>query len=143
MQSMQETSPITMQARRQDSVTGGHKQIWAGHKKFIASNSREWTKKQRFLSQISTMSGVKTKKKKDFISKNTRISTISGMKLQKKGSLMQNLQKTVLITNSWMTTSILGVSGLELLLSGTKPVNFFGAQSLLWGEQFSFGGHKR
>ena len=56
---------------------------------------------------------------------------------------MQNLQKKkkqFLPTNSCMTTSILGVSGLELHSSGTNPVNLFGAQSLLGGEQFLFGG---
>ena len=39
-----------------------------------------------------------------------------------------------------MTTSSLGVSGLELHASGTESVTFFGAQSSLGGAQFSFGG---
>ena len=142
MQSTQETNPITMQARLQDSVTGGHKQIGAGHKKFTASNSREWTKKQRSLSRISTNSGVKAKKKQKknvFISKNTQISTISGVKPQKKRTFnAKSAKKQFLLTNSWMATSILGVSGLDLHSSGTKPL--FVAKSSLGVEQFSFGG---
>ena len=39
-----------------------------------------------------------------------------------------------------MTASILGVSSLELHSNGTEPVNFFGAKTLLGGEQFPFGG---
>ena len=39
-----------------------------------------------------------------------------------------------------MTTSILGVSGLEVHSSGTKPDTFFGAKSSLGRDQFSFGG---
>ena len=61
---MQKTNPIRMQARRQDIVTGGHKQILEWHKKFTHSNSREWTNKQRSLLQMFTNSGVKTKPKK-------------------------------------------------------------------------------
>ena len=34
----------------------------------------------------------------------------------------------------------MGISGLELQWSSTVPVNFFRAQSLLGGTQFSFGG---
>ena len=59
----------------------------------------------------------------------------------KKGSLLQNLQKKqFLLTNSGVITSILGVSGLELHFSGTKPVTFFGAQSSLGGHNFCFVG---
>ena len=35
----------------------------------------------------------------------------------------------------------LGVLGLDLHSIYPEPVNFFGAQSLLDGAQFSFGGH--
>ena len=47
----------------------------------------------------------------------------------------------LLLTNFRAITSILGVLGLDLHSSSTKPVNFFGAQSSLGEEQFSFGGH--
>ena len=57
--------------------------------------------------------------------------------------LLQNLQKTALLTNSGVITSILGVSGLQLHSSSTEPVNFFGAQSSLGVALFSFGGHKQ
>ena len=49
-------------------------------------------------------------------------------------------KKQFLLTKSWITASILGVSCLELHFNGTEPVNFFGAKSLLGREQFSFGG---
>ena len=42
--------------------------------------------------------------------------------------------------NSGVITSILGVLGFELHSSGTEPVTFFGTQSSLGEEQFSFGG---
>ena len=53
---------------------------------------------------------------------------------------MQNLQKTVLAHKFLDNNQYYGVSGLKLLSSGTEPVNLFGAQSLLEGEQFSFWG---
>ena len=59
--------------------------------------------------------------------------------ITKKESFLQNLQKKqFLLTNSGVTTSILGVLGLELHSSGTEPVTFFGAKSLPGGAQFSF-----
>ena len=66
-----------------------------------------------------------------------------GETTQKRVFNARSAKKQFLLTNSWMTTSIFVVSGLELHSSGTEPVNFFGAQFLLEGEQFSFGGHKR
>ena len=65
-------------------------------------------------------SGVKPQKQTVFIAKSTKIQ--------------------FLLTNCGDITSSLGVSGLELHSSSTKPVNFFGAQSSLEGAQFSFGG---
>ena len=49
-------------------------------------------------------------------------------------------KKQLLLTNSGVITSILGVSGLELYSSGTKPVTFFGAQSSLGGHNSLLGG---
>ena len=54
------------------------------------------------------------------------------MKPQKKVYIAESAKKQFLLTNSGVITSILGVSGLELLSSGTEPVTFFGAQSSLW-----------
>ena len=91
-----------MQARREDSVTGEHKQfVGGGHKNSTASNSREWTKKQSSLLRISTNSGVKTKKKKKkkkkekglHLKKYANIHDFWG-ETTKKGSLMQNLRKS-------------------------------------------------
>ena len=53
----------------------------------------------------------------------------------------KSTKKQFLLTNYEVRSSILRVSGLELHSSSTKPVNFFGAQSLLGGSQFLFGGH--
>ena len=110
---------------------------------------------------IAKFWGKDQKKKKIFISQNVQISTNSKVKIEKKGlhlkkcanfhefcgetkkirSLLQNLQKRhFLLTNSGVITSILGVSGLKLHSSGNELVTFFGAQSSLWGAQFSFGG---
>ena len=43
------------------------------------------------------------------------------------------MKKQFLLANSGVITTILGVSGLELHSSCTKPVNFFGALSSLGG----------
>ena len=126
---------------------GGINKFGEGHKKFAALNLREWTKKQRPLLQIFTNFGVKTKEKKKkerkrkvFISKNTQISTISKVKPQQKGVFnAKSGKKQFLLTNSWMTTSILGVSAFELHSSGTVPDTFFGAQSSLWGHNSCLG----
>ena len=54
-------------------------------------------------------------------------------------------KKTVLAHEFWgdsfMIPSILGVSGVELHFSSTKPVNFCGAQSSLAGHNSRLGGH--
>ena len=142
-------------------MTGGHKQILGVHKNFNTLNPRVWTKKQRSLSRNSTKSGVKTKKKV-FISKYARIFTNSGVKTSKKNPLYLKkcanfhefrsettkkglyhkiCEKTVLAHEFWVITSILGVSGLELHSSGTKPVTFFAEQSLLGGHNSHLGGH--
>ena len=49
MQSMQETNPIAMQARRQDRVTGGHKQIWGAQKVHCFEFEREDHKTKAFI----------------------------------------------------------------------------------------------
>ena len=143
------------QVRRQDSVTEGHKQISERNKNFTTLNSREWTKKQRFHckiprslgkkkglylknARIFTISGLKTTKKV-FISKTAQIFSNSGLKTKKRVITAKFAKKLLLLTNSGVITSILGVSGLELH-SGIEPVAFFVAISSLEGAQFSFGG---
>ena len=86
------------------------------------------------------------RKPKDFISKTAQFFTKSGAKTKKKvltsksgRILMRNHKKRIfiakpakkqlLLTNSGVTTSILEVTGLELLSSDTEPVTFFGAHS--------------
>ena len=65
----------------------------------------------------------------------------SGVKPQKQTVFItKSTTKQFLLTNSGVINSILGVSGLELLSSSIKPVNFFGAQSSLKGAQLSFEG---
>ena len=44
-----------------------------------------------------------------------------------------------LLADSGAVNTNLGVLGLHLHFSSLEPVNFFGAQSSLGGEQFSFG----
>ena len=69
-----------------------------------------------------------------FISTNVRIFMNFGVKPQKqKVFIAKSTEKPLLFTNSGVTTSILGVSGLELHSSSTKPVNFFGGTVLSWG----------
>ena len=46
---------------------------------------------------------------------------------KKTGLIAKSAKKQFLLTNFGVTTSILGVSGLELHSSGTEPVTFFGA----------------
>ena len=127
------------------------------HENFISSNSRVWTKRNRCSTRNSTKSGVKTKKKRSssqkirevsqilvFITKNVQIFTNSevktrifmnfGLKPQKQTVFIaKSMEKQFLLINSGVITSILGVSGLELHSSSTKPVDFFRAQSCLGG----------
>ena len=78
-------------ARRQDGLTGGHKQILGGeHKKFNTSNPRLWTKKNLHLKKCANLHELRgeTTKKKVFITKSAK--------------------KQFLLTNSRVITSILG-----------------------------------
>ena len=74
-------------------------------------------------------SEAKTKKNKTtvFNSKRARTSTNCGVKPQKSVFIVESAKKQFLLTNSGVTTSILGVSGLELHSSGTETVTFFAA----------------
>ena len=81
------------------------------------------------------------KKKKVFISKYARIFMNPWVQPHKQTIFIaKSTKKQFLLTNSGVTTSILGVSGLKLQSSSTKPVNFFEAQSSLGRAQFSFVG---
>ena len=113
--------------------------------------------RNRCSTRNSTKSGVKTKKKRSssqrirevsqilvFITKNVQIFTNSevktrifmnfGLKPQKQTVFIaKSMEKQFLLINFGVITSILGVSGLELHSSSTKPVDFFRAQSSLGG----------
>ena len=91
---------------------------------------------------ISTKPEVKTKKKV-FIPQNARITINSEVKPQNQTVFIAKCtKKQFLLTNSGMMPSILGVSSLELHSSSSESVNFFGAQFLLGGAQFSFEGEQ-
>ena len=72
--------------------------------------------------------------------KYTNFHNFWGETTKKKVFIAKSAKKQFLLTNSGVTTSILRVPGIELHSSGTEPNTFFGAQSSLWGAQFSFGG---
>ena len=59
-------------------------------------------------------SGVKPPKQTVFIAKSTK--------------------KLFWLANSGVTSSIFGVSGLELHSSSIEPFNFIGAQAVIWGK---------
>ena len=82
-------------------------------------------------------------KKEVFIPKNARIFMNSGVKAQKQTVFIAKSTKKNFAHEFLVITSILEVSGLEFQSSSTESINFFGAQSLLGGTQFSFGGHKQ
>ena len=131
-----------MQAKRQDNLTGGHKQIWGGTKSSLLRIRESGPKNKGLYPEFPRGLGWRLNKKKKrglYLKKYTNIHDFWD-KTAKKGSLMQNLQKTVLAHKFLDNNQYYGVSGLKLLSSGTEPVNLFGAQSLLEGEQFSFWG---
>ena len=99
-----------------------HYEIGGGHKKFNTSNPRVWTKK------------------KVFISKNARIFTNSGVKPRKKDSLLQNLQKTVLVHEFWGKNQYLGSLRPWAALQWHRACYFLLGTILAWGAQFLFGG---
>ena len=82
---------------------------------------------------------MKKTKRKKFISKYSRICMNSRVKPQKQTLFIPKSMKQQL-TNSGVITNILGVSGLELYSSSTKPVTFFGAKSSLGGSTPRLGG---
>ena len=142
---------------------GGINKFWilGGHENFISlwnsTKSGAKTKKMVFAlktTQFSKKFGLllqksakfletwgEDKKKKVFISKYTRIFMNSWVQPHKQTIFIaKSTNKQFLLTNSGVTTSILGVSGLELHSSCTEPVNFFEAQPSLGRAQFSFVG---
>ena len=85
-------------------------------------------------------SEVKTKKKKKKEKTNKGLRPqIYGKFPEIRGESTKITKKHFLVTNSKATTSILGVSGLDLHSSSPEPVNFFGHNPRLGGAQFSFG----
>ena len=70
-------------------------------------------------------------------------SRIPGWNHKQNFFITKSAKKQFLLTNSWVITSILGVSGIELHSSGTDPVTFFGAQSSLGEHDSRLGGHKQ
>ena len=111
-------------AQRQDSVIGGHKQIFWGGTKSLILQIRECGPKKCLHLKICA----------DFYE-------FWGETTKKKGFYYKSAKKQLLLTNSGVITSILGVSGLELHFSGTEPVTFFGAQFSLGGHKQRLGGH--
>ena len=130
-------------ARRQDSMTGGrgHKQILGGTKSLIL-RIRECGPKKRSSSQ--NMRGYSLilgwRQKKDLhLKKWANFHELRG-ETTKNVFITKSAHKQILLTNSGVITSILGVSGLELHFIGTEPVTFFGGTILAWGHNSCLGG---
>ena len=120
--------------RRRPKKNGLHAQKWpnfanfafhlkrrANFHKFCGKDQNKQKKSLHPKTYLHFMNyGVKPPKQTVFISKSTK--------------------KPFLLTISGVTSSILGVSGLELHSSSTEPVNIHGAQSSLEEARFLFGG---
>ena len=78
-------------------------------------------------------------KKSSSSQKMLEFSRIPGWNHKKRVFITKSEKKQLLLTNSGVITSILGVSGLELHFSGTEPVILFGAQSSLGGHNSCSG----
>ena len=120
------TAPI--QARRQDSVTGGAEINFEGHMKFILCEFERGTGAREIYPSLDQMNKMRSKDSKGFSCRN-RKQVIS----KKKSSSSQNRHEIRCQSTKNTTLS------LDLHSSSPEPVNFFGAQSSLGGAQFSFG----
>ena len=103
-------------------------------KKSPSQKSGVKTKKVSISSteRIFTKPGAKTKKEKGLYLKNcSNFCEFWGETTRKRVFIAKSAKKQFLLTNSGLITKSLGVSGLELHSSSTKPITFFGAQSLL------------
>ena len=130
-------------ARREDSWLECINKFWeGGHKNFNTSNPRVWTKKKGLHLKICAdfhefwgedKKVLHRKKMREFL-------RIPGWNHKKRVFITKSAKKQFLLTDSGVITCILGVSGLELYFSGTKPVTFFGHYPRL-GAQFLFGEH--
>ena len=126
------------QARRQDSVRGGARTLILP---ILEGKFHEfWGEDQKKglhltkCAKFHDFRGEYLIKIKVFNSKIARISINSMVKPQnKKVFIAKSVKKQCLLTNSGVTASILGVSGLKLNSSGIELVTFFGAQTSLGG----------
>ena len=154
-----------LQARRQDSVTGGgtrslfclNSRGARGHEEFIPVWIKQTEEQKvkgifRPKSEIQAVFPAENRwspKKKGLYLKNV---TKFGVSPQKNTNLDLDLRtRSPEPVNFFGAQSSLGghnfrLGGTSSQLGGTRspePVNFFGAQSSLGGAQFSFGGHKQ
>ena len=114
-------------------------------KRSSSQKIREYPQILVFISNVRISTGsteVKTKKKKQSLSKNIRYIFINfGLKPQKHTVFTAKSTKNSSCSQIfWVITSILAVTGLELHSSCTEPVNFFWAQSTLGGYNSRLGG---
>ena len=155
-----------MQARHQDSVTGGAEINFGGHEKFIYVNSRGRGGTRSLFECGSNEKGEDQKKEglqyknfhKFWLPSQNSCKFFTNFEVKtkkKKGSSSLKFyeirckstkitKKQFLLVNFRAVNTNLGVLGLDLHSSSPGPVNFFGAQSSLGGgHNFRLGGHKQ
>ena len=125
-------------------MTWGHKQILGGGTKSLILRIRECgPKKGLYLKICADFHNFWGEdKKKLFISKKcANFHELRGETTKKGVFITKSAKKQFLLTNSRVITCILGVSGLELHFSGTKPVTYFGHNPRLGGTILVWGAH--
>ena len=137
----------SFQARRQDSMTGGAREVYLceferGTRNLFQCGSNEQGEDQK--------KGIQFKNFHKFWSSSQNscdFSRILKCRTTKKKSSFQKFYEirceSTKIRKIRAVNTNLGVLGLDLHSNSPEPVNFFGAQSSLGGAQFSFGGHKQ
>ena len=133
-----------MQARRQDSVTGGAEINFGGAREVYLCEFERGTGAREINPILDQMNKVKTKDSKGFSGQNRKFKRFFRPKtgdLQKKKR--SSSQKSYEIRCQSTKSTKITVANSNLHSSSPEHVNFFGAPSSLGGHNFRLGGHKQ
>ena len=136
------------QARRQDSVTERAVINFGGAREVYLGEFERGTGAREIYLSLDQMNKVKTKDSKGFSGQNREFKRFFRSKtgdLQKKKRFSFQKCHEVRCQSTKSTKIIVANTnfGLDLHSSSPEPVNFFGAQSSLGGDNFRLGGHKQ
>ena len=142
---------LLVQARRQDSVTGGAEINFGGTSSLVCVNSRGARGHQKFIPVWIKWTRWESKIQRDFPAGNRNCKRFSARNRKfkqffrpKTGDLQKKKVFIPKTSRNPLSVKKKHQFGPRFALQySPNPVNFFGAQSSLGGAQFSFGGQKQ